>query len=50
VQQAVQRLIGPDEDLAATQSQYLRRVALQLGASSPIDTSCDTLPAGQPTG
>jgi hypothetical protein len=41
VQQAVQRLIGPDKDLAASQSQYLRDVALQLGASA-IDGSSDT--------
>jgi glycosyltransferase involved in cell wall biosynthesis len=33
VQQAVQNLLGPDEQLASKQAQYLKRVAQQLGGT-----------------
>jgi glycosyltransferase involved in cell wall biosynthesis len=37
VQQAVQNLLGPDEQLAGKQAQYLKRVAQQLGATQAND-------------
>ena len=39
VQQAVQDLLGADENLAARQARYLRHVALQLGATPEGATS-----------